>query len=197
VERYSQHLEQDFILQHLRDVPAGRFLDIGAYCPAKFSNVRALYELGWSGTLVELSPGPMRSLVMEYGNDPRITLIQAAVGIAPGLMTFHVTDDALSTSEQSCYDRWSQTKCFMGRMMVPAITLQHLNGGIGESKFDFVSIDTEGTSAQLFLRMLEIGMLPKCVCVEIDDRLDDIETAASLMGYTLLHENKCNAVFGR
>lgn len=193
---YSQHDEERYILAATADIPAGRFLDIGAYSPKTFSNTRALYECGWSGTMVEIAPGPMRSLILEYGNDDRITLIQAAVDAKPGLMAFDISDDALSTSNKASYERWRHSKGFLGRVLVPTITLEHLNGP-GPSGFDFVNIDIEGNSADLFLRMLEIGMLPRCCCVELDGRREELSAAASKAGYTLLHVNGENGVFAR
>src|ERR1700683_5262801 len=81
---YSQYGEQAAILAAFAPTPKegvvivqeARFLDIGAYHPTDKSNTRALFELGWSGVMIEPAPGPMRSLLAEYGNEPRIALIQ-------------------------------------------------------------------------------------------------------------------------
>ena len=98
---YSQNAEEQHILRIVGDQP-GRFLDIGAYNPKLFSNTRALYERGWSGVMVEPSPGPFESLLREYGNDDRIKLICAAVTVIGGedIVTLYATQDALSTTDK-------------------------------------------------------------------------------------------------
>ena len=57
---YSQNNEQTYILEAFAEKSDGRFLDIGAYDAKLLSNTRALYERGWSGVMVEPSPGPMK-----------------------------------------------------------------------------------------------------------------------------------------
>lgn len=59
--------------------PMGRLLEIGAFDAFAMSNSRALIELGWSAVLFEPSPGPLRALVKEYGNNPKVEVVAAAV----------------------------------------------------------------------------------------------------------------------
>ena len=161
----------------------GRFLDIGAYHPTVFSNTRALYELGWSGVMFEPSPGPMRALVAEYGNEPRIELVQAAVSLTPGAVLLHVTDDAVSTSCPDEYEVWREKGGYIGKLLVPALTVADILNRWGS--FDFVNIDAEGVSADLFLEFLRRDQMSPCYCVEVDvGRLNEMMTAASAAGYT-------------
>lgn len=62
--RYSQFEEQDAILQAFAGKTDGRFLDLGAWDPITFSNTRALVGLGWSGVMIEPSPGPFLELML-------------------------------------------------------------------------------------------------------------------------------------
>jgi FkbM family methyltransferase len=189
---YSQHGEEQVILaRFLRDggyakgggeIVPGRFLDIGAYHPTQFSNTRALYELGWSGVMVEPSPGCMRALLAEYGKEPRIELIQAAASIEPGLVSLHISDDAVSTSDEGSYQTWKEAGGFLGTVFVPGLPLSEIFNRFGG--FDFVNIDAEGVSADLFLHMLKLGVYPPCVCVEHDGRTTELLTASSALGYS-------------
>ena len=52
---YSQFGE-DLALINLIGDRTGRYLDIGAHHPSRFSNTRLLYERGWSGVNVEANP---------------------------------------------------------------------------------------------------------------------------------------------
>ena len=197
---YSQFNEETYFLRSLAGIPVGRFLEIGAFNPTLYSNSRALYELGWSGVLVEPSPGPMSILLNAYGNDPRITLVQAAVTTGGGgyLVKLQASDDAFSTDVQANFDKWRATKQFRGSIQVPVISLEYLLARF--LRFDFISIDTEGTSVDLFTEMIrlvshEFARAPRCVVVEHDLRLGDLDRAAEIGGYRLLHENTTNRVY--
>lgn len=183
---YSQAGEQAIILERFREgieaKAPGRFLDIGAWNAKEFSNTRALYELGWSGVMIEPSPGPMRGLLAEYGKEERITLISAAASTSPGLIKLNISDDAVSSPDGPHYETWKPAATFIGPLMVPAITLDQIFNQFGG--FDFVNIDAEGVSADLFLQMLAMQVFPKCVCVEHDERTTPMLDAATRFGYS-------------
>ena len=172
----------------------GRFLDIGAWHPKTFSNTRALFELGWSGVMIEPSPGPMLNLLAEYGNEPRITLVSAAVGLVAGFASMHITDDAVSTVDEKAYTTWKDGAKWRGSMSVPIITLEEIALRFGG--FDFWNIDAEGISVDLFKRMMVLGHEPRCVCVEFDDRLKELMSVATTK-YNLVYSNGTNAVMVR
>jgi len=191
---YSQYDEQSHILAAVGEKP-GAFIDIGAWSATQFSNTRALYELGWSGVLIEPSPGPMLGLLKEYGNDPRITLIQAAVAVEPGLVKLHVTDDAVTTASEAEYERWKDTAKFHGSMLVPTISLSEIATRFGG--FQMVNIDAEGISVNLLLSMLELGWQPTCIVVEHDGREGEIIAAATPLHYNVVYGNGTNIVLVR
>ncbi len=203
--KYSQYDEQEHILAAfepwLRYGPqprGGRFLDIGAYNPFEFSNTRALFEMGWTGVMIEPSPGPMCSLIHAYGHEPRIILLSAAVGLmeTPNPCTLHVTDDCTSTTQEADYQKWKARCKFNGLLLVPVITLEE----IGEQfpGFDFINFDAEGVSADLCLNaIVELGWRPHCVCCEHDGRALDIEADLLCCGYSKVYENGTNIVLVR
>src|ERR1035437_9207569 len=160
---YSQHDEEKHILRIVGD-RVGRFLDIGAWNPTKFSNTRALFERGWSGVMGAPSPGPFMELLKEYGNCERIQLVSAAVAefVGPppyGILKFHVSQDSVSTSVEEHYQKWKNSAKYDGIFYAASITLRTLMDHFG-SDYDFISIDIEGASADLFLRALDIGFGP-------------------------------------
>lgn len=207
MKKYSQYDEQQHILAAFTSSPfnnpemgktirGGRFLDIGAFNPFEFSNTRALFEMGWSGVMIEPSPGPMYSLIAEYGNDPRICLVQAAVGLEgmDNPVSLHVTDDCVSTIKDIEYEHWNGTAKFHGRVLVPMLTLEQLDCQF--PGFDFIDFDVEGFSAELCKHaIVDLGWRPHCLCVEHDGRR--AELAASLVDYCLVYENETNMVFVR
>jgi len=192
---YSQYEEERFVLAAFPDKKDGRFLEIGAWHPTDKSNVRALFDLGWSGVCIEPSPGPLLNLLNEYGDEPRIALVAAAVGVEPGMVHMHVTDDAVSSSDRQQYDTWKEITKFRGMLHVPVITWHDITNRWGG--FDMISLDAEGQSAELFLAMLTQGLQPKCVVVEHDNRLEQLCSAATPLHYNLTYANGTNACFVR
>ncbi len=192
---YSQFYEETFILKAVEKCEGSTFLDVGAFHPTDKSNTRALYEAGWSGVMIEPSPVPMRNLLAAYGNDKRIELIEAAVTLEPGLVKLHVTDDAITTSSEAEFETWKEAGGYIGSMHVPGITLEQIANQFGGN--DFISLDAEGTSVDLFLKAIIIGWEPKCWCVEHNSRQVEVMRSAETRGYHCVHLNSTNMVLLR
>lgn len=217
---YSQYGEQKYILEALGvyegqpAYPPPRLLEIGAFDPFAMSNSRALIELGWSAVMFEPSPGPLKSLVKEYGNNPKVTVVGCAVNLKGGFLELRITDDAVTADAENLahLKKW-EGYGFYGTMTTRAVSLVDVLCRWGP--FDFVSIDTEGTSVDLFaamVRMFEltipelehalgaegttqfrrIDTKPRCVVVEHDNRWDEMRKAAEQGGYRLMHDPKEN-----
>lgn len=197
---YSQFGEQKYILEAVAgcDPFKSRFFDVGAWHPTCFSNTRALWELGWSGVFVEPSPCCMMNLIKEYGTgSERSLLLQAIVHPCDDIpMPLHVTEDSVSTTQEANYDIWRTQTKFHGIVTVPSISVKRLLTWLG-GKFDFLSIDTEGTSVELFGAFMEAGPRPRCICVEHDNRLVELIPRAERAGYCVEHVNGTNVVFAR
>ncbi len=187
---YSQYSEDDMYLPLLPD--KGRCLDIGAWNPKIFSNSLALIEKGWSAVLVEPSPGPLQDLIRHHASNPEVKIIAAAVGLCPGMIEMHITDDAVSTSDEENRKVWAEKGSYYGRCFVPAITLAQIIHQFGG--FDFVSIDAEGTSVELAKVLLATEMFPKVICVEHDNRLVELLAAAHARGYRSVGSNSTNLI---
>ena len=192
---YSQNAEEIHIARIVGDQP-GRFLDIGAYNPKLFSNTRALYERGWSGVMLEASPGPFLDLLAEYGNEPRIDLVCAAVWRERGLIRFRHSEAGVGTSNESHYQKWRDKVTFDGNFIASAVTVQELIANFG-IHFDFINIDVEGESADLFLQCLKERLKPKCWCVEHDGRQEELTRLALIAGYSQYHINGENVIYSR
>ena len=193
---YSQNSEEAHILRIVGDQP-GRFLDIGAYNPKAFSNTRALYERGWSGVMVEASPGPFMDLLIEYGDCDCVELVCAAVASSRGLLRFQHSEEGVGTSNESHYQKWRDKANFSGRFWAATVVLGDLLHQFGRD-FDFVNIDVEGESADLFLHALRDHRLkPKCWCVEHDGRQEELTRLALIAGYSQYHINGENVIYSR
>jgi FkbM family methyltransferase len=172
---FSQNDEEAHILRACPE-PSGRFLDIGAWHATDKSNTRALYERGWVGTLVEPSPGPASGLRAAYATGSGIVVIEAAVTLDGNPVEMWLTDDACSTSDPETHQKWAGIVAFQPeKVQIPGISLETL---LAHGGFDFVSIDTEGTSGALMLRLLALGQRPRCICVEHDYKASVLRRAA-------------------
>lgn len=190
---HSQNDEERHILAH---TPAmGRFLDIGAFHPTALSNTRALYERGWDGVVVEPSPGPARGLVAEYGAGDRVSVVCAAIGAERSVIPMWITDDAVTTADGEIYEKWRQSGGYLGRAWVPTITLADLLNQFGS--FQFVNIDTEGSSVDILHWLLACPMNPACICVEHDNRIMEITNLFQVAGYRQAHLNAENLIIYR
>ncbi len=189
---YSQYDEEAAILAHTP--AAGKFLDIGAWHPTQFSNTRALFERGWSGVMIEPSPEPFLALLKTYGNEPRITLICAAVGFERCMVKFHATADAVSTSSEEVYKQWKTAGGYYGSFYAPQFRLEELFNQFGGG-FNFVNFDAEGISVDIARRFLELEQRPQCFCVEHDGRIVEISRRAQQAGYSAVLTNGTNIVF--
>ncbi len=197
---YSQNDEEKHILR-IATIEGdknhvGRFLDIGAYNPKLFSNTRALFECGWSGVMVEASPGPFLDLLIEYGKCDRIKLVCAAVASQRELLKFQHCEGGVGTSNDAHYQKWRNVADFDGTFYASALTIDDLLIKFGRD-FDFVNIDVEGGSADLFLWALRLRLRPKCYCVEHDGRQEELTRVALLHGYVREHLNGENVIFAR
>ena len=192
---YSQQDEETHILAHTPKT--GRFLDIGAWKPKDLSNTRALYERGWSGVLVEPSPGPCRELLEEYGSDDRVKIVCAAVGVAPDLKQLHVCDGPYSTTHEDTFRRNENGAVFIGSIWVPQLVVQEFINHWGP--FDFVNIDVEGGSVPLLKEYLEstVAYLPQCFCIEHDGRTAEAVRIAQPYNYFLKYDNSTNLIFAK
>jgi FkbM family methyltransferase len=188
---YSQHGED---LEIFKLLPAtGRFLDIGAYRPKELSNTRLLYEAGWTGVMFEPSPENMNYLLDEYGYDDRITLVQALVGVNAGVSVLEVSNGPVSTTNAAVRALWATDGHYRGRVQVPCLSVENVTDRYGY--FDFVNIDAEGESVDLFDRFMAQEHRPAVFCVEHDGKVVGIERLAARKGYRRVLLNETNIVF--
>jgi FkbM family methyltransferase len=194
---YSQYGEDDLILKifEKESIRSKALLDIGAWDPITFSNSRALIEAGWSATLFEPSPGPLRNLVGAYAGNPLVRVVSAAVTADGGPLELMVTDDAVSAraDDSEHVERWKRSGGFYGRMYCPSMSLRQVFEAFG-GDVEFVNFDTEGTSVSLFAEMCAIGPRPRVVCIEHDGRHVEIAQIAEAARYQQMHLNGTNVV---
>jgi FkbM family methyltransferase len=193
---YSQNNEEEIIRDLFKD-EVGTFLDIGA-CDGKLnSNTLTLVERGWSGVLVEPSPGAFQALYKRHGKNPKLQLVNAAIGTHSHLAQFWdswETAPGYGTTEPLNRERWTGLVGVWQRFLIPVFPFTELLENWRQQPFDFVSIDTEGTSSQLFQILLASYEKPRVICVEHDGWLQNCIEAAAPHGYREVAWNAENLI---
>jgi FkbM family methyltransferase len=200
---YSQGAEEAAILEAVASLPHGLVLDIGAAHPTTFSNSRALIERGWDAILVEASPDQFLSLFREYKDYERVRLVLAVASLGEDFLErLYHTEDLVSTTERANYEKWRNHAAFDGEFWVATVPIYALFE-LAVPRVDVLSIDTEGTSGELFRYVLEhivedisADAWPKVICVEHDGD-GTLETLAVRKGYTRRYLDGNNLIVAR
>lgn len=193
---YSQNNEQEVILSYFKDKTNGSFCEVGAYDPKVFSNTRALVELGWSGIYVEPVAAHVEKFKKEYRDNTKIEIIQAALTVEDHDVVFYECDDAVSTTEIDHRNKWEQSGIAYKQTTVPSLTIDKLvTMTVG---YDFLNLDTEGTSYQLFT-WLPDGYLEslRMVCIEHDGKTREIIARMRSLGFGQLLSNGENIIMAK
>jgi FkbM family methyltransferase len=197
---YSQNREEEYILDYFKNSPPSKLIEIGSFDPMIFSNSRALYELGWNLVLVEPAPKCMERLVDEYANDPKVTLIDAAISDKDSVIDFfeQVNGYAVSTTSVKHKEKWEQGSHFKYKKIeVKSMSMEALIKNYGEG-CDFISIDVEDTNYQL-LQLIPDSFLQqvKMICIEYDEFDKEIEAKLTPFGFMKLYTSGENLIFAK
>jgi hypothetical protein len=165
---YSQFGE-DLALLNLLGQKPGRYLDIGAHHPSRFSNTRLLYDRGWSGINVDANP----ELIKTFRKfRPRDINLPACVGLLPSYTFTIFKQPAISTFNQE----WKNKFLASGRTVHKEIIVQGttlrtlLNTYFPEGALDLLLIDAEGADYEILqsanFSSLPIERHPRFILVE-------------------------------
>ena len=191
---YSQNDEERHILEWFEGKPAGRFLDIGAFDGVTFSNVRALYERGWAGTLVEPNPQAFSKLLERYDTS-RVHLVNAAIALRAGLQVFHCSPDAVSTLSEDHRALWASQARYVP-IRVPGCLVAELLAAC-PGPYAFLNLDVEGMNWQILQQIPLDALACELACVEYGaDRLP-VEGWFKRQGWTLRAQNGENQIWSR
>lgn len=193
---HSQNKEQAVILNYFNN-KQGLCLDIGAYDGKTFSNVRALLELGWKGVLIEADPENAHNAKKNsVGLDAQV-LCAAVHPYTDGITKFFSSNgDMVGTTETEHASKWASQVNFT-ETLVPLVSAKTIHETFGDV-FDFISVDVEGMSYALGSRMIELFRYAQLICIEHDNKADDLRALAISYGFGKeLFYNGENIIFGK
>lgn len=190
---YSQNAEEKHILEFFGE-REGRFLDIGAFDGITFSNVRALYEKGWSGVMVEPSPTCFSALIKNYP-DPRVKLVNVALSDRGGLGVLHASEDAVSTLSEEHRELWEKATNFR-EVTINLLTVNDFFKRF-PGPYDFINLDVEGTNWQLLQQIPILDLGCEMLCVEFGNDGDSIKAMMQSLAWEMIYSSAENFIFVR
>ena len=144
---------------------------------------------------MEPSPRAFIALQERHGANEKLTLVHAAVGLEYGFSEFwdDPTIGGYATTEEGNRAKWQHLAGFTRAFYVPMVPLRVMLDTF-HGPIDFLSIDTEGTSTDLFLAFPFVAVRPRVVCVEHDGRIAECLTQAKRWRYREVARNGENLV---
>lgn len=194
---YSQQDEEAVIAKFFGS-RVGRFLDIGAWEGVTFSNTRALWEKGWGGVVVDASPFSVTKLISLYGGSDRVAIVSGLiVGIGEGLARFYDSrGDGLSTHIKTHMETWKRQGVPYAPIYMPQVTFGQLFS-VFPGPYELISIDTEGSSLELFSAIDFNKTKTELVVVEHDLDPGAVSEAGRKKGFWTLASNSNNVILAK
>lgn len=166
IRRWSQYEEDEIIHKFFGDRVC-RFLDVGAHGAKDNSNTRALMDRGWAGLCIEPSPIVFPHLMNNVAAYPGVVCVNVAIDDQPGFREFHENNgDQMGTIDVAHRDIWiDRGSTYNGSFWLQAVTpLQILHAF--PARYEFVSIDTEGTNLRVLKAFPLMAIGCELICVE-------------------------------
>jgi len=191
---YSQSKEDQIIQEYFKDYK-GRFLDIGASDGISFSNTRLLWELGWKGILLEPSKRLYQKLGTLYKEDPEVITINKALLGKNSKEIFYETESDLYTlgSFKLEHRELFQDYGPFIPVDIESISWEEFLKNYN-FKYDFISIDTEGTDYEILQQMNLQELGTTMICVEWVYNKKEIEQYLLDNYYSILYTSAENII---
>ena len=156
---WSQAGEDLSILAILGKIEKGRYLDIGAHHPTRFSVTRHLFERGWSGVNVDANVDLIGAFVLSR---PLDTSLNYCVGKEKEYQLSVFDETAISTVNASWVEKFIEENNVRNTVRtVPGITLKELLDTYFPTKGpDFLNIDIEGADYEALMSGT-LNLLPR------------------------------------
>lgn len=160
---YAQFGEDAVLLKLFKGVNHGRYVDVGAHHPYRYSNTYLLYKKGWHG--VNIDPNP-HTIALFNTARPSDTNIESGVGSAGVLTYYRFSDPAVNTFKKEEADRL-KGKSFLTFLGTTDIEVRPLSQLV-EGPIDLLSVDAEGMDLEV-LRSYDWEYYPNVIVIEGDE----------------------------
>lgn len=140
---WSQAAEDLAIMPILSNIPKGRYLDIGAHHPSRFSVTRHLYQSGWSGVNIDANQDLLLAFEQKRTRDQNLC---CCVGNESKYRIKIFAETAISTVSEEWSNKFvSENNAILENRDVEGRSLRSiLIEYFPEESPDFLNIDIEG-----------------------------------------------------
>ena len=146
---FAQNGEDVVLWRALKEVPAGRYLELGANDPTVDSISRPFYDRGWTGITVEPVPELAEAHRLLRPRDRQVQVVAGPPGVTsstlhefPGTGLSTTVDTLSAAHERSGLERRD--------IQVPSMTVDQILEQEGhQGDLHFVVIDTEGSEGEV------------------------------------------------
>ena len=162
--------EEDLIiLDNLKNINHGFYVDAGCYHPLHLSNTYLLHKRGWEGINIDVSEYSIDLFNYLRPNDHNVN---AAVTNFNGSIKFYYQK---KISQLTSVKKEVATKRMQGKIKEKYVRVLTLNTILKKTKFlnqkiDFLNIDIEGADFEALSSLNFNIYKPKIICVEIDEK---------------------------
>jgi len=194
----GQNKEDQAICEYFDGTKELNLLDIGAFDGKTFSNSYNLLKyFGWYGVLIEAEPKTAHDCYENTKDTNALTLCAAVTTDWDGIIDFHTSNGQMvGSSDEKHVQKWSKDVKF-DRINVAAVSIETIYKTY-DKDFSFINIDVEGQSADLALKIIPLFKDCKCICIEHDNRYDELRDLAWANGYKQeLAFNAENIIFAK
>jgi FkbM family methyltransferase len=134
---------EDLALMQLLPKKAGRYIDVGAHHPSRFSVTRHLYQSGWRGLNIDANPDAIASLIRER---PQDISLNVCIGTQPKYL-FHIFNEpAISTNNEDWRKKFEdENQIIKETIEIEGATLYSLINNYFDSRPDLLIVDAEGS----------------------------------------------------
>ena len=166
---WSQAGEDLVVKEILDSIDKGRYLDIGAHHPSRFSVTRHLFQKNWSGVNVDANQDLLYEFMKKRPNDVNLNF---CVGFEKHCSITIFREPAISSIAATWVDRFVQEgNQILEKRNVPGISLRRLiEENFQNGELDFLNVDIEGADLQALesgeFNNLEFRLWPKWVLLE-------------------------------
>ena len=197
---YSQGLEQETILNHMKDFK-GTLLSIGENDGETLSNVRQLILNGWSAVLVEPAETPFAKLKELYKDNLAVVYLNVAISDTEGMVAFYESGEHLGKGDSGLLStlvpeemkRWNDD---FKQTITRAITMETLYDITKCKSYDLISIDAEGKDYEI---LSQIDLTDCKLLIVETNSIEDPKyiNYCKNFGMRLVFKNAENLIFAR
>lgn len=198
-------IEKEFIPNFFKDLPVGKFLEIGAEngkSDDPHEPVWELVKLGWEGVYCEPNPYACGRLLQNLESFSNIIVVNGAIDVTPGLKKFYI-DDAWASLSSLDKDWIKQVEITPADLLQKPIitntfTIQQLTEAVGLD-FNCISIDIENTHEfyEKIVDSFDWQLFTKCKMIVFELCTNQIQDYFISIGYTCAGHSAYNTIFIR